>query len=419
MNHLKNSNVILIICLILTFSFDFSSTKVYAQRLSESEAISKAFENNLQLQAAANQIDYFRQLKKSGSDIGKLSIVWMNGQYNTIEKDNNITLTQNIPFPGTIGAHLKLGEEQIVGASKNLDVIKNNLAFEIKSTYETLLYQNALHQLLQSQDSLFTDFSRASSLRYKTGESNLLEMTTAETQLQEVKNTIHQNEADIIISQKKLQALLKSEAPIEANTILSKRFVNVDELNSLEQNPSLLYSWQQVKISEQEKRLEKNLLMPDLTFGYFNQSLMGYQNTTGNDVFYGSNKRFQGFMAGLSVPLWFSPQVSRAKAANFMEESTRKNAEYYKLTLNNDYDQALRELSKNESSLSYYETSALKNADLILSQSQKAFKSGEIGYIEYLQSIRTSISIKSNYILSLHQYNLSVIKVEHLTGKQF
>ena len=398
------------LCLMLTSGI--------AQKMTEQEAINTALQNNQLIKSAESQVNYFTQMKKTGSDFGKLTAVWMNGQYNTIEKDNNITLTQHIPFPGTIGAQLKLGEEQLVGSTKSLLVAKNNLTFEVRSSYEVLMLQKAFQNLLLSEDSLFTEFAKASALRYKTGESNLLEMTTAETQLQEIKNTVRKNESDIFISQKKLQTLLKSEELVDASAVLSKRQLEIDPATaSLELNPQLQYSQQLVKISEQEKRVEKNRLMPDFMVGYFNQTLIGYQNTKGQDTFYGKSDRFQGFSAGLAIPLWFAPQVARAKAATFMEESSRQSADYFRSTLNGEYEQALRELDKNQASLTYYESSALKNADLILTQARKAYKGGEIGYVEYLQSLRSAISIKTNYLLALNQYNLSVIKVEYLTGK--
>ncbi len=389
-----------------------------SQKMTETEAINAALENNQLIKSAEYHVDYFNQLKKTGSDMGKLSAVWMNGQYNTIEKDNNITLTQSIPFPGTIAAHMKLGEERIIGSTKNLLSAKNNLVYEVKSVYELLMHQKAFQNLLLSQDSLYSDFARASSLRYKTGESNLLEMTTAETQSQEVKNLVRQNDANIYISQKKLQTLLKSEVLVDAANTFGKRILDVDPAASaLESNPQLQYSQQQIKITEQEKRVERNRLMPDFTVGYFNQTLIGYQNTTGTDTFYGKSNRFQGFSVGLAIPLWFAPQLARAKAASFMEESTRQSADYFRTTITSEYEQALRELDKNQASLIYYESSALKNADLILTQARKAYKGGEIGYVEYLQSLRSAITIKTNYLQALNQYNLSVIKIEYLTGK--
>jgi heavy metal efflux system protein len=404
--------------LFVSVSFWCTVSIGLSQKLTEVDAVNTALQNNQMIKAAERQVEYFNHHKKTGSDLGKLSATFMKGQYNTIEQDNNLTLTQSIPFPGTIGAQLKLGEERIIGSTKNLLVVKNTLAYEVKSCYQTLMYQKALHKLLLSQDSIYSDFARASSLRYKAGESNLLELTTAETQLMEAKNLVRQNEADLFMSQRKLQTLLKSDVLIDASDELTRRIMNepLSEILS-ESNPQLQLARQQVKITEQETRVERNRLMPDFSIGYFNQTLIGYQNTTGQDIFYGKSSRFHGFSIGMAVPLWFAPQTARVKAASYLEQATRHSAEHFQTTLTGDYEQALRELNKNLASLSYYESSALKNADLILEQARKAYRAGEIGYLEYLQSLRSGISIKTNYLQALNQYNLSIIKVEYLSGK--
>src|SRR5258706_5587348 len=187
-----------------------------AQKLSLDQAVQTALKNNLGIKSAEYQIEYFKQVKKTGSDIGKLSAVWMHGQYNSAYQDNNLTLSQTIPFPTTISNQIQLGKEQVIGAQQNLVAQQNNLVFEVKSIYYLLLYQGAVTKLLLSQDSLYSDFAKASALRYKTGESNLLEKTTAETQLMDLENQQRQNEADLRISGAHLQALLKSEAVVEA-----------------------------------------------------------------------------------------------------------------------------------------------------------------------------------------------------------
>ena len=400
----------------LKFFIILASTSVFGQRMSREQVVQTALQNNQLIKAAEFQVEYFRQLKKTGTDIGKLTALWMHGQYNSYYQDNNLTLTQSIPFPTTMGAQVRLGKEQIIGSQKNLVVTQNNLVFEVKSAYEQLIYQEALKKLLATQDSLYTDFAKASSLRYKTGESNLLEKATAETQLLEVKNLARQNEADIQISQTRLQAILKSENPIIANDVLMRHIPPV-ETSSFQDNPQLDYVKQQVVISGQVKRLERNKIMPDIIVGYFNQSLTGVQRINGVDMFTPRSTHFQGFQLGLAIPLWFAPHVARARAAAFQEEANRKSAEYFQTSLNGAYTQALQEFDKNQASLTYYENSALQNAELILRQAHKAFQSGEIGYIEYLQSLRSALMIKSNYLLSLNQYNHSIIKLEFLQGK--
>jgi len=90
-----------------------SCSDVHAQKLSLDQAVQTALKNNLGIKSAEYQIEYFKQLKKTGSDIGKLSAVWTHGQYNSIYQDNNFTLSQTIPFPTTISNQILLGKEQV------------------------------------------------------------------------------------------------------------------------------------------------------------------------------------------------------------------------------------------------------------------------------------------------------------------
>lgn len=384
-----------------------------AQKMKREEVVQAALANNDRIKAAEFQTEQAKQLKKTQADFGNFSATLMKGQYNTIQQDNNLTLMQSIPFPVTLASQVKLGKEQARAAEQNLMVTQNNLVYEVKTAFDLLLYHNALHQLLLSQDSLFTDFVRAASVRFRTGEGTSLEKATAESQLLEVKNSIQQNEADIYILQTRLQVLAKSDELITT----ADSFIKLNSATgAIENNPTLLYEWQQAAISKQALRVERNKFLPNLEVGYFNQTLIGFQNTTGNEVFYNKDKRFHGFMVGLSFPLWVAPQIARSKASYYQQEAAQKNADYAKATITQEYAQAQRELKKNEASLSFYETSALQNAILILTQARKAFGAGEIGYVEYLQSVRTAIDIKTNYLLALQQHNQSILKLDYLTG---
>lgn len=414
MNTTKLDNRFRMVCFIVLF-FCFASTESVGQLLTQEEAVALALKNNRLVQAADLNINYFRELKKTSTDIGKLSAIWTNGQYNSVKQDDNFTLTQAIPFPSTLVQQVKLGKQQVLGSQKNLIVVKNEIAYQVKSTYEQLLFLDALHQLLLSQDTIYQDFRRASGLRFKSGESNLLEKTTAETQALEIQNQLTINAADIRIAAIHLQGLLKSGSPIYNSEKLKRRMLT-DTL-PISSNPKLNSLKQQVKITEQATRVEKNRLMPDLSVGVFSQSLTGFQNTDGQDVFYPSSKRFQGFQLGLSIPIWIAPNIARAKSAALQAEIVKNETSQFEANLESEYAQAIHEFEKNQSSLAYYENSALQNATLIITQSRKAYAAGEIGYVEYLQSIRSAIAIKVNHLQSLTRFNQSILKIEYLLGK--
>jgi cobalt-zinc-cadmium resistance protein CzcA len=403
---------------MLFFGLGILLTTANAQQpLTLEEAVQTALSKNEGLKSAESQVDYYKNLKRTSTDIGKLSAVWMHGQYNSVYQDNNLTVMQTIPFPTALGSQWQLGKEQVSGAEKSLQSDRNTLVLEVKSTYFQLLYLKSLATLLQTQDSLFSEFAKAAALRFSTGEGNLLEKTTAATQSLEVVNLARQNLADIAIAEAHLQALLKNETPVTTSDVFQKRALPSTIVNSVDGNPQLAFLRQQVTIRNQLTRVERNRILPDISLGYFVQSLTGLQNVNGQDIFYTRSKHFQGFELGLSIPFWIVPQVARVRAAASYAEAARRAADYYQTTLASHYEQALRELDKDLASLTYYEDSALPNASLILAQARRSYTGGEIGYVEYLQSLKNVISIRSNYLMSLNLYNQSVVKIEFLIGK--
>ncbi len=313
-----------------------------------------------------------------------------------------------------------MNKANIKGSELKLQLTQNELINQVKSVYHYLEYLQAERNLLMSQDSIYTSFANASNSRFKAGENTLLEKATAETQLMEIKNLLAQNQSNVLIYQSQLQALMNSKAPvqIEQKQIVKLELSLPSDSTAYAQNPYLLYMKQQIEISNKQKKVETAKVLPEFTLGYFNQSLIGYQNTNGTDTYYGASKRFTGFQVGVSIPLWIVPQTAKVKAAGLNQKVMESNFEQYQTNVQNQYSQYLQEYMQDKNTLEYYEKSAIPNAELIIKQADKGFKNGEIGYVEYLQSIRTALTIKSNHLSSLNQYNQSIIKLEFLLGKK-
>ncbi|MBK7651684.1 MAG: TolC family protein [Flammeovirgaceae bacterium] len=271
--------------------------------------------------------------------------------------------------------------------------------------------------LLLQQDSLYEGFLRSATLRYKTGETNLLEQATAETQRNEVKNQLRQNQSTITVFRTQLKTLLNSETlpEISENTLSELEFIETPDTTALAANPSLAFMRQQIEVAKSEKKVEAAKFAPDFLIGYFNQTLIDVPNTETGAIAT-SKDRFTGIQVGVSIPLWFVPHQGRVKAAEFNRQAAQSNYQYYQTTLHGQLQQAAQQYAKSKSSLEYYRSSALPNAELILKQSQIAFRGGEIGYAEYLLGVRNAISIKEGYLQTLSDYNQSIIYIEFLSG---
>ncbi|MBN8702628.1 MAG: CusA/CzcA family heavy metal efflux RND transporter [Bacteroidetes bacterium] len=408
-----------LLCILLVGVPIFSRAQSNTSAITIEQAIAEALKNNGNLKAASYEVEYNKKLKQTATEIGKTNFNLMHGQYNSINIDNNISINQTIPFPSLFIHEAKLYKEMTKSSELKLQVTQNEIIHQLKSTYYHLQFLNSEQSLLQSQDSIFQSFYKACEARFRIGESNLLEKTTAETQLLEVKNLLLQNQSNIKIYLHRLQSLINTPNAVKPiNSEIKKLELNIpsDSSNYI-QNPSLKYVKQQIEVCNRQAKLEMAATLPDFNIGYFNQSLIGYQNTTGTDQYFNASKRFIGVQLGVSIPIWIVPPLAKAKAAKINKSVTENNYEQYQSTVKSEYNQAIEDFLKNKNTLYYYETSALSNANLIISQAGIGFANGDIGYIEYLQALKNALLIKGNYLQCLNQYNQSIITIEYLLGK--
>jgi cobalt-zinc-cadmium resistance protein CzcA len=402
----------------LLFVFGLSTYAQSTQVLSMQEAVQKALSNNAGVAANETNITYQKAIKRTATELPKTDFTYMQGQYNSFYKnDNNLTVTQIIPFPTVFTALNKLGKNQIKAGEHQLQHVKNNLAFEVRQTYTHLQYLYAQQALLQKTDSLFQTFARAAKLRYDAGEATLLEKSTAQMHFMEAQNQLKQNQLEIDASMFQIMDLLNTSNAITLKETELKPLLlelNIDSAQ-IKNNPMLAYMQQQINIAKQQKNVELNKTLPDFKVGYFNQTLIGSSNYNDASIANSSN-RFQGFLLGLNIPLWYFPNASRIKAANIQSRISQQYYQQYEIGLNNEHKTAVAEYKRAKNNLDYYINSALPNAELVLNQAQKAYKQGDISYTEYLNAIRHATLIKQDYWLAVKNHNYTVFKIQFLAG---
>lgn len=385
-----------------------------AQTVTLDEAVQTALENNLLVKAARQEVNVQQSLKRTGFDLPKTNVSLMYGQYNSYKDDNNITLTQTIPF-SAFGSQGKLNRANSQASELQKNVTENELVYRVKQVYLELTYTKARHSLLLRQDSIYAGFAKSSDARYKAGETNLLEKVTAESQWNEVRIQLHKNESTIRILRTQLKTLLNSNSMPDTDNAL-KEFdeIAIDTLLPSD-NPTLKLMRQHVQVARGQKNLEAAKAGPDFHVGFFSQTLIDVVNIENGAVASGSD-RFFGFQVGLALPLWFVPHQSRVRAAEINKQVTETRYEHYQKTLKDEHLQAVQQFMVAKNSLEYYRIAALPNAELILKQANSAFKSGDINFSENLIALRNALSIQENYLTTLRDYNQSIIYCEYLSG---
>jgi cobalt-zinc-cadmium resistance protein CzcA len=385
------------------------------------DAIQIALDSNLSVKSAALSIDVQKALKGTSIDLPKTVLDGQYGQFNSFTNDNSFAISQSFAFPTVYFNRSRLAKANIKSSEIEHMVSQLEIATQVKQVYWQYVFLTSKQKLLTYQDSLYSGLLRAAELRAKSGETNRLEMITARSQSLEIKNQLYQVTSDITISGRKLMVLLNSKTSLipSVSEVHQIDFALSTDSSSLTQNPYLNFIKQQVVVSQIEKKLEQSQMLPDLNIGYFNQSIIGTQEVNGIPRNFGKGDRFTGVQAGISVPIWITPYTSRAKAAKISESIARTNAENYNKSLTGGYQSLLDEYYKYTSSVDYYETQAVPEADLIIDQATKSYKAGALDYLDYVLTLNRALAIRQNYLEAINSYNQTIISIEYIIGKIF
>ena len=401
----------------------FSPGELKAQEVNDriittlDEAIKTGLSNNGNVQVAKTNIELQEQGKKAAFDPGKTTIGVQYGQYNSFETDFGFNVNQQFDFPTVYTNQRKLAKEKTEGSHLQLSVTENSLKRDIRQSWYQLAYLKEKEKLLLYQDSIYGRFLHAATIRYETEATSYLEKAAAETRVMEIQNELKLIASDILIQEKQLRVLLNDTTGLtfSPEPLVERNIAHVQDSTQLTNNPLLAYAKQQIDIAGAEKAVQSSKMLPGLSVGYFNQSLIGSQTVNG-DVATGTD-RFSGVQAGISIPLFYGSYKANIKSAKLKEQIAETNANYYSTVLQGQYEQQLQEVLKYQSSLSYYKDQAVPQAELIIGNAQKSFENGAIDYVEYFQNLNQGLELKFNFLNTLNGYNQAIINLEYLIGQ--
>ena len=327
-----NAPAVVVLLLFSTFSFAQQSP---SKPLSLDDAIKIALEKNPQLKSASLEVEQQKVLKKTAFDLPKTNFTLMHGQYNSSYNDNNFGVTQDFSFPTVYGSQAKAQKQQVVLAEKAKALTQGELIRNVKSAYFQLVLGKEKLKLLTTQDSIYAKFSDVAQVKFKTGETSNLEKLSAISKYEEVGLLKKEAEADIAVYQQELQKLLgTNEEILIADSKLQKQALSVStDSTAIKQNPMLAYYNQKISVAGSQLSLERNKFLPDLSLGYFNQSLDG---VTG----------FQGMQFGIGIPIFFSGQTGRVQSAKIQTEIAKSDAMNYENGLKAHFNQQMQEYKK-------------------------------------------------------------------------
>ena len=399
------------IIIVLIFIFPLSckaQSDISSKKLSLENCIELAEKNNPGFNIAELSIDQQKELKKTAFDIGKTNVYYGKDEINPSVQTGKSTfgVSQNIDFPTNYINRSKIQNQKVLLAQLNKAVTYKELVMQVSTIYFGWALAYRQLETYSFLDSLYGRFYEAAELRYKTGEASNLEKLAAKNRQQQVAVLLNQTKTNV--------SSLKSELQRWLNVPLSDSIVPVQfkmseslpmhSIDSLFENPNIKYQQAELELSKLELSLQKSQLLPELSAQYGLQTV-------------GNQKGFYTWQLGVNIPLWFRPEQGRIKSAKIETDIQQQKLKDQKLEIKSFYEKLNFKSSQLVKQLDYYEKEGLPLSGQILSGAELSYKTGAIGYFEYLQNIDQVIEIKNSWLQTLGEYNQTMIEINYLISK--
>lgn len=398
---------ILLLLLIPSLAISQSTDRlgVETEELSLSGVLEVAYRNNSELEAYRLMAEESRALINTAFSIDKTSIYYSYDENNIASNDYPI---------GVFGGEQRFDFPTVYFAQKNANTIAYNMAVnqlerkrreisrEVSIAYYNLVYLKNRQKLYEKVDSIYTRFTQASETSYNQGAITYLELLNAQSSHQEVFLFQSQVQHDIDIAYEQLSTLMQFDTIFAIpNEQLEILVVQVDSVGA---DPGLHYLQNAGLKQNAELKVEKNMLLPDFTVGYFN----------GTNRYEGS-ENYRGFEVGLGVPLFFGEQRAKVKAKQFAMEATANLQTHYIRNYENRVSELMNGLEKYEEVILYYKRTGRELAAELIRSSQKSYSAGEIDFFQLAQSVDRAVKIELSYLENLNRYNQLVLEIKYMT----
>ena len=380
-------------------------TKTFSQKnqtVTLEEAISLAKANNIGLKIADKEIEKQTILKKTAFQIDPLQVQYQGGQFNSESYDHNISVQQYFPIGKITKANRQLQEELAKLAEKRKAISEYEIEKAVTLSYYQYLFGISIQKLNVELNDIYTKFLKNAELRFKTGESGNIEVISAKAKVKEIETQKAQIDYDLAIYQKQFQYFLNTEDNIVPNDKVVFKYENTTKNTSKVENIVTEYYQQQISVYQKEANTFKAQKMPKLGLGYFAQSI-------------DTKTLFQGFTAGLQIPLFGNVNSAKAKASALSISQSELELQKSKLTLKLQNQQLQDELDKQKKGLDYNQNEGLQFAEQIINTAQKSYENGDMSYFTYISFLNQAIDIKKQYAETLNAYNQSAIQLQFPT----
>jgi cobalt-zinc-cadmium resistance protein CzcA len=225
-------------------------------------------------------------------------------------------------------------------------------------------------------------------------------------------NDISLLESDLLGEKRKIASLLKlDENTFDIEQAVYQKQLNILQSGVTENHPLMLWYNQNEGIYLQDKRVNVSHQLPEINLGYFNQTLVGIQNVNGVDTKFTQVNRFQGYMVGANVPLFWGAYKNRNEATALSLQQNELEKEQTTQAMQREFSQLVDRLNLLSVSIDKLGGQLTNELRFLTDDAKAKFEVGEISFIEFLQIQQQRSELELSYLHLINQYNQTSIQL--------
>ena len=374
------------------------------QKLNLEDLMALSLENNKGIQAGSMMVNQAETLKGTAFEFDKTDIYYQYDENNLAINNQPIRVfgvQQQFEFPTVYGAKNRLQQSNYELQKSSFEIQKKQLYQALSNAYYQYQTLNQKAKLYKTLDSIYSKFAHAADRRFELGETNYLEKVTATAKQRQIANTFAKINQQLLTTYGQIASLVQTGDSLQIATEMPEKLAVVNLQGMMPTETSFLDHRQQ--LSNAQKSLEENRLLPDLNLEYF----QGTNSGLGASLY--------GLQVGVRVPIFFFGHSSKVKSSKIQTKITEMENTEISIAMNQRYKTLMGQLEQQAKELSYYEDEGGLLSDQILKAASGNFQNGEIDFFQYIQSLENAYEIQLNYLDVLNQYNQTVIAINYLT----
>lgn len=388
--------------LVMILLVIFAPAMQAQQSVTLEQAIETAMTNHPRLKMAESEIERARVSKGEAWDGGNTSFSYSWGQLNGADRnDNELSVEQSLGSLLTPFYKNALANTQISKGESYRDMVKKEVTAEVKRAWAYYQYAFHINAMYRGQRELAEQLRKSGEQRYLQGDIDLAERNMITALAADLYTRWLESSEELTLAGRRFTWSCYSSQPLlPADTSLAVMPIQTDGLSLSSRH--LNYFDAQVQEKKNLLKIERSRFFPELSVGYVRQKIAPL---TG----------LNSWMVGVSFPVLFFPQRSRAKQARINLRIATWEAEDNRRQLSNKVSELQSQLVRQRERLTYYQQAAIKEAEALQHSALKKFQENETDISEFIQSLNAVREIKRGYIETVYAYNITVLELELYT----